>query len=495
MITKSKSKKEYLRNKICSFEPLFDIDYSIKTNFICTVLFDMKRDAYRSFGKYLVGINKYKMIIDKYLQNWKLRIFIDDTITSNNELMSKLQSDDNSHLQLVKFNCPNYKMNNNSDRHKGTFGTIIRLFPFFDFPNNDAGIILCEDLDFDEVYRIPYIINKIHIMKYLILNNNLVNKSFHLCTSSMNHFHENEKRVVEWIIMPDFISYYIKVDKNIIYNFFNYLDKKDTKIYVEHYMKDIKDYVKKHSNNDIGQKFGYGIDEYFLNYHMLKQINDNIIILKSYNFRKFIEADLTVRFRHIVYKDNIEGGNQISDNNSYNTSPINNRYITSNERLHNKYVKYLLQDIVKDGIEFIKYHILYTIIYELLYTKFEYGLVKPLVSNKINNPNYYKEILDFKKGDNIYYEKFDILLRFYKYFFKLMIHINNSKNYTIIFTPLRVKTVLKNKNLGIIRREYINAIIDGKHNEYNYVYKKLEDKDIEELKKLKKEKFIIKELL
>lgn len=125
-----KNTNTYLENKYCTLEPLFNIDYSKTTNFISTCLFDMKKDAYRTFDKYLEGIGTFKKLLEDNLPDWKLRIFIDETITENKSLMKQLKHKDNSHLQLIKFNCPNYLMNNSSNRHKGVFGTLLRLFPF-----------------------------------------------------------------------------------------------------------------------------------------------------------------------------------------------------------------------------------------------------------------------------------------------------------------------------------------------------------------------------
>jgi len=31
--------------------------------------------------------------------------------------------------------------------HLGTFGTLLRMFPVFDLPNNDAGVVIIADID------------------------------------------------------------------------------------------------------------------------------------------------------------------------------------------------------------------------------------------------------------------------------------------------------------------------------------------------------------
>jgi hypothetical protein len=536
MTSKSKSKKsvnnsnnvEYLKNKFCKLTPLFDIDYTKKTNFLSTCLFDMKGDSYRSFDKYLDGIKTFKRLINEVIPDWKLRIFIDDTITENKTLMKELSSPENDHVQLVKYSCPSYLMNNNSGRHKGVFGTILRLFPFFNFPNNDAGIVICDDLDWVYKFYAPIFINKINLMNNIINNNGLSGKNFNLCVKVTNHYYENINKTIEWVIMSSFISYNQSLDKNLLYDFFSFINKEDSIIVVEHYLHFMKGFSKKNFDNEIGRKFTYGFDEYCLNYFIVNKLNTNIIKFKSHNFFNFINLDAVKKLRHVMYKENDKStiiiktsNNNNNDNNNggknkyikylggyYNMNNMNNMnnssiFVKSNlnhlsmkdqEILHDKYIRYLLQNIIKSGYKFITYTNLYTIINDLLYNKFEYGLLQPLVSNKISKPEYISKITTFT-DDIIYTEKFDVLQDFYYIFFKLMLHINNSKKYNSIFTKLRVNHILKKENFGVIRREYIEYNIDGKKKEFNFLYKKLDDKTMNELNKLKLEKFTIKELL
>jgi hypothetical protein len=54
----------YLKNDLCNFTPLFDIDYTKKKNIISVSLFKMYTGGYKNFNKYIIGLfNLVKTII------------------------------------------------------------------------------------------------------------------------------------------------------------------------------------------------------------------------------------------------------------------------------------------------------------------------------------------------------------------------------------------------------------------------------------------------
>ena len=60
---KSKNSKVYLKNSICNFTPLFDIDYTKKKNIISASFFKLKKGSYKDFSKYVDGLyNLYNFI-------------------------------------------------------------------------------------------------------------------------------------------------------------------------------------------------------------------------------------------------------------------------------------------------------------------------------------------------------------------------------------------------------------------------------------------------
>jgi len=139
----------YLQNEICEFIPLTPIDYTIKKNIIVTSLFKMSSGGYKNFNKYLDGIKILSDVAKKY--NMSVRIFIDHTIHDDNIIMKYLNKFNN--ITLILYKCNSFLVNKH---HVGVFGTLVRFFPLFDFPNNDSNIVLLADAD-TKYYQVRYI--------------------------------------------------------------------------------------------------------------------------------------------------------------------------------------------------------------------------------------------------------------------------------------------------------------------------------------------------
>ena len=73
----------YLENSICTFKPLFDIDYTKKKNIISTVFFRLEGGEYKSLDKYLNGIKELHKFYKNNLPNFHIRMFIDNSIYSD----------------------------------------------------------------------------------------------------------------------------------------------------------------------------------------------------------------------------------------------------------------------------------------------------------------------------------------------------------------------------------------------------------------------------
>ena len=76
------------------------------------------------------------------LPDFFLRLFIDDTIYTDSNIMDYLNKIKG--IQLVHYSCQNFIANG---FHRGTFGTLVRFFPMFDFKNNDAEHVIITDID------------------------------------------------------------------------------------------------------------------------------------------------------------------------------------------------------------------------------------------------------------------------------------------------------------------------------------------------------------
>jgi hypothetical protein len=131
---------KYLENNICEFELLFDIDYSKKTNILSACFFKMNKH-YKNFSIYLDGLKRLIKLLEEE-KNYKLRIFIDSHIKNDKEIFGLLSS--SKVVQMVLFKCSDYIQN---DYHLDVFGALVRLFPIFDFPNNDAKNVIIIDID------------------------------------------------------------------------------------------------------------------------------------------------------------------------------------------------------------------------------------------------------------------------------------------------------------------------------------------------------------
>jgi hypothetical protein len=130
----------YLKNDICIFEPLQKINYNIKKLLLVTSLFKLSSGPYKNFSNYLSGIKILNNFANKY--NMEVRIFIDNTIKEDKEIMNFLNS--LNKVTLVLYNCNYFRIGN---YHVGLFGTLVRFFPMFDFENNDAKYSFIVDAD------------------------------------------------------------------------------------------------------------------------------------------------------------------------------------------------------------------------------------------------------------------------------------------------------------------------------------------------------------
>jgi hypothetical protein len=228
-----------------------------------------------------------------------------------------------SKLEIVLYDCPKYKIDNN--HHQGLFGTIIRFFPMFDFPNNDANIVILSDIDdfgFKKYFTIFNILeNKLNNL-YLIKFSN-AGRMFK-CKEQFNHIY---KDIILDYIKPQEMVCLKQIDHIVIIDF---LQNLNDNIKYSYYLNDniIKDnkYISKYVNNGF---FIYGIDEYFLNNHYLKFIID-----KKLSFVNILKFNI---YNYLYYQVFIR----------------NERWIENNKQLFNKLLNRILKFM---NINYIKYN-------------------------------------------------------------------------------------------------------------------------------------------
>jgi len=251
----------YLKNDICKLKPLFNIDFSKKTDIISACFFKMSGGGYTNFDKYLTGIFNLKKFIDANFKSFKLRVFIDPTIYNDKKIMNKL----NSHnIDLVLYECPKFIKDG---YHRGIFGTIVRFFPMFDFENNDANDVIISDIDLNYFHQ---------TLNMLKLKDKLVDIKKHNLDDIYTYFYGTLRDMS--IIKKGFIIPYIlaseqinfkRIDKSVILNYLdNYNKYKDRIIEIfNHSLRKIE------KSND--EFLIYGWDEYFINYNYINYIIKN----------------------------------------------------------------------------------------------------------------------------------------------------------------------------------------------------------------------------
>lgn len=264
--------QNYLQNNICKFTPLnFKIDYTKKKNLIVTSLFKMTK-GYKNFEKYLTGLHFISNKIIKYNLPFEFRIFIDDTIHRDKKIMKYLNTIKN--VQLVLYHCPTFFID---DHHRGTFGTILRFFPMFQFKNNDSDIVICTDSDTTDMYFKQLIKGFFLMRKYNLLENLSL---FYSSSIAKNQSQIFDDQVYPYI-MAGLIINRIKFDSNLIYDYLDDILHQKTK-FKNYYSHHVVQMTKK-----IDNKFFYGFDEIFLNNILLPYLVQNkkkICIYDEYSF-------------------------------------------------------------------------------------------------------------------------------------------------------------------------------------------------------------------
>lgn len=274
--------KKYLENSICDFELLFDIDYNKKVNILSTCFFKMGAH-YKNFNIYVNGLKRLINSIEKQ-SDYKLRIFIDSHIKNDKEIFPLLKA--SKSVQIVVFKCSNYYKDN---YHIDVFGALVRLFPVFDFPNNDAKNVITIDIDLNQ-----------EDMKSLMIFLKYDTKKAQIVGKGTTQVILVEKKLPHFFLgLCGF--YNKKYSSNIITDF----------IINAHNIKDKGIYGKRIKT------FGYGTDELFLNEYFIYKdevtIKTELGILFDYDINWFLfyykpdllvyEPQLTNKYLNFILED------------------------------------------------------------------------------------------------------------------------------------------------------------------------------------------------
>lgn len=225
----------YLSNPICNFDILTEINYNKKKNILSTCFFKMLKH-YKNFNIYVNGIKKLLNLV-KEQDIYILRIFIDEHIKNDKNIFELLYNTKN--VELIIFKCDNYIVDN---YHKDVFGALVRLFPLFDFDNNDSNNVIIIDIDLNnnDLIKLKNLIN------YKINNNKQI-----IGIGSVNDMLINNKYPHYYCGLLGFFN--IKFNKDIIINF----------------IKNAKNIKSKGYYNTRESEFDFGTDELFINEYLI----------------------------------------------------------------------------------------------------------------------------------------------------------------------------------------------------------------------------------
>jgi len=309
----------------------FKYNYKItdkKYNIFCISLFKMK-DNYKGFSKYVNGILEINKYIRKYFPNFIIRLYFDKSVVDDRDFIKLYNILDKNNNQLVLYNCPNYKLD--EKHHLGTFGSIIRYIPYFDFDQNDVNICVISDAE-------PRRLNKI---KQFMQD---YSKHINIFINSNALFFRRR------IICSEFpIARYLYNLEDYTYGFYNASKIKLPLYLIQNFFtKEIFDIKYSHpeiykkiipfkKNND--KLFFYGIDEYFLSTKIKPFLDKNKITYMTNSVPHL--ANFYYVLENIIFKNSFNKNNK----KKYDiiTKIINNK-INKNFNNFNKVIKYIALD-------------------------------------------------------------------------------------------------------------------------------------------------------
>jgi len=303
--------------------------------------------------KYYNGIKKI-IYIFKHIYNilkFRLRIYYDNTTQSDlNNILLNISGSLLDQIELYQYDIPIFR-SENIKYHKGTIGTIIRLFPLYDYDLHKVDKCIIFDID-NTFYKFYYDIINFFIKKNLIFCYRSrccygIDQRF-LCL--------NNYKIIKFPVIASFIYQSISLNKNIIMKFFD-------KLYFNNNFK----YQSLITKCNIASKYEYGIDEFYLNYVHIKYFYDNNIkinpIIYMYNDIKagilqYIDIDDNSNFINKLFKIlniNIENDikhtinkyeNIITRYNKNIIEFIKNELHYSNNKLYSFFLKCLLNNFL-----------------------------------------------------------------------------------------------------------------------------------------------------
>jgi hypothetical protein len=261
----------------------FYTEPSNEYNIFSTVIFRTYESGHRQSLYYY---NKLLSLIEHFnvmFPTFYLRIYYDKSIVTHKNVDNEEHKKENveywrplikelkneKKIQLIRFDCDDYKTENKSF-HRGTFGTLIRFIPIFDYDENkNIKFVFIYDVDIDYFTQTT----AKYSIKFVKKNNlNFFFRTNHCLFSDSNHYSLYNDLKNTWLRMyANIIVDNIKLPKIIFNNFFKMIDDKQYDVYLSRFIN--YNIIKKKSSEQI---FSYGIDEILCMYILDYIIENNI---------------------------------------------------------------------------------------------------------------------------------------------------------------------------------------------------------------------------
>ena len=266
-----------MENSICSFEDIFKNLPKKKVNVISTCIFKLD-NGYKDFSRYIDGAKNIKKVANK--MGISFLVFLDDSIYNNKEIYDKLKETTyDKNTIFIKYSCPKFKRDETF--HKGLFGTLVRFFPLFDFPNNPFKKVIISDIDYkesnddDEFYTNYVLLKKFKVDGVCRTYGSLAyGEKFR----NVEIAHKNKDNMS--LLANCLVFGKKKFDHNYLINYLNEIMDHNSKLY--------KDMRKNTIRTEIDDTFSYGVDEYFLShimYYYFDKMKFNVFYIRRYGIR------------------------------------------------------------------------------------------------------------------------------------------------------------------------------------------------------------------
>lgn len=280
-----------------------------KYNLVSVTIFRLYKN-YKSMSEYYDKFNVFLQVFKKYLPDFYLRVYIDDSIIIKpgieiidkeidevwSQLIKNLKSLD--FVQLVKYKHLNFLDREYPQCHRGAFGTMIRFLPMFDYKvNNNLNKIIIMDIDMNPKKFNLYIKS----LNYLEKNNLKFLFRTSYCSYTLIRY-DVEELLNTWlrVMAGTMILHNYRFSKEILNKFFGCIYHNNYTISKCKYIKKFKKYDE--SKRNINKKlindevFKFGIDELLTSYLLNDLISNNVkfgyLSTKNMDLPLFVHANI-----------------------------------------------------------------------------------------------------------------------------------------------------------------------------------------------------------